>query len=291
MSNEDNQRVRRVTALIASAALVFYLFFQINKNGPLGEINPFGADPYDAVGSFAFQGAVLVGILTYARALRLHEDPSQAAKTRLIMRGNLLVLLAILVTLLADALAEILQPFALSFWGYVLLGELAGMFLLAIICFAAWAVTFGRVKTVSPPRNLTPADGIDDLWTLIRVPATKTSNLLPHSLVAWVERFNSDRLFLRISALNPRIHPWRFASCLGLLVGIGLALAQLQEGLPPSLLIGLVIAVIFICGEFVAILAGFALLRVSGIKTRDQCQPDSINGEGKSHRIFLVILA
>ena len=259
MSKEDIQRVHRVTALIAIAALVFYLFFQINKNGHLGEINPFGADPYDAIGSFAFQGAFLVGMLTYARALRLREDPSQMAKTRLILRGNLLVLLAILVTLLADALAEIIQPFAPSFWGYILLGELVGMFLLAIFCSIAWAVVFGRVKTVSPPRNLTPADGIDDLWTLVRVPVTKTSEHLPHNLVAWVERFNSDRLFSRIPVLDPRLHPWRFACCLGLLVGISLVLAQLREGLPPSLLIGLVVAGIFITGEFLATLAGFAL--------------------------------
>jgi hypothetical protein len=47
------QRIHRVTALIAFAAVVFYLFFQINKGGPFRDVNPFGQDPYDAVGSFA----------------------------------------------------------------------------------------------------------------------------------------------------------------------------------------------------------------------------------------------
>ena len=73
MNKETIQRVHRVTALITLAALIFYLFFQINKGKPFRDINPFGEDPYDAVGSLAVQGALLIGILTYARALRLRE--------------------------------------------------------------------------------------------------------------------------------------------------------------------------------------------------------------------------
>jgi hypothetical protein len=41
---------------------------------------------------------------------------------------------------------------------------------------------------------------------------------------------------------------------------MGLTLAQLQEGLPPSLKIGLLVAGIFISAEFVATLVGFAIL-------------------------------
>lgn len=40
-------------------------------------INPSGVDPYDAVESFAFQGALLVGVLSYARALRPRDDPAR----------------------------------------------------------------------------------------------------------------------------------------------------------------------------------------------------------------------
>jgi len=36
--------------------------------------------------------------------------------------------------------------------------------------------------------------------------------------------------------------------------------AQLQEGFPPSLMIGLVVAGIFISAEFAATLVGFAIL-------------------------------
>ena len=96
MNKKTSPDVHRVTALITLTGVVFYLFFQINKGGPFRDVNPFANDPYDAVGSFAFQGALLIGILTYARVLRLREAPEQATKTRLILRGNVLVLSAIL---------------------------------------------------------------------------------------------------------------------------------------------------------------------------------------------------
>jgi hypothetical protein len=254
------QRIHRATALITFAAVVFYLFFQINKRGPFRDVNPFGQDPYDAVGSFAIQGALLIGILTYARALRLCEAPSQAAKIRLILRGNGLVLLAILVTLVADVVAEIIRPFPASFWGNVLLVELGLMFLLALTCAGALIVVFARIRTAASPRDLTPADGIDDLWTLVRVPVTKADAFLPATFVEWVNHFNSDWLFARVQWLNARTHPWRFACALGLLVGVVLILAQLQEGLPPSFKIGLLVAGIFISAEFCATLLGFAIL-------------------------------
>jgi len=254
------QRIHRVTALITFAAIVFYLFFQINKGGPFRDINPFGQDPYDVVGSFAIQGALLIGTLTYARALRLRDAPSQATKTRLILRGNGLVLLAILVTLIADSIAEIVRPFPPSYWGSILLVELGLMFLLALICGIALIAVFARIQTATPPRDLTPADGIDDLRTLVSVPVTKASTFLPPTFVEWVNRFNSDWLFTRVQWLNARTHPWRFACTLGLLVGMGLTLAQLQEGLAPSLKIGLLVAGIFISAELGATLLGFAIL-------------------------------
>jgi hypothetical protein len=134
------------------------------------------------------------------------------------------------------------------------------MFLLALTCVVVLIVVFARIQTATSPRDLTPADGIDDLWTLVRVPVTKASALLPDALVEWVNRFNSDWLFTRVQWLDARTHPWRFACALGLLVGVGLTCAQVQEGLPPSLKIGLLVAGIFISGEFVATLVGFAAL-------------------------------
>ena len=114
MEHHTRRRVHRTTALITFVAVVYWLFFQLNKGGPFRDINPFAEDPYDAVGSFASQGALLVGLLTYARALRLCEDPTQASKLRLILRGNSLVLLTALVALLTDAVAVLLHPLSMA---------------------------------------------------------------------------------------------------------------------------------------------------------------------------------
>lgn len=168
--------------------------------------------------------------------------------------------MSILVTLVADAIAEIVNPLPPSYWGNILLAELALMFLLAFVCVTALTVVFRRIPTVAPLRDLTLADGIDHLWTLVCIPLTRVSAVLPRPFAEWVRRLNSDGLFGKVQWLNPRAHPWRFACALGLLVGMGLGLAQLQEGLPPSLRIGLLAGGIFISAEFGAALLGFAVL-------------------------------
>ena len=259
MNNEAIRRIHRVTALVAFAAIVFYLFFQINKGGPFRDINPFGQDPYDAVGSFSIQGALLIDFLTYACALRLRDDPAQATKARLILRGNTLVLAAIFITLCSDTVAEIVQLMPPSYWGEVLRIELGLMFLLAIVSGLALWVVFRRTPTDPAPGNLTPADAIDDLWSLARIPLVRAGVIFPPAWSEWVIHFNSDRLFARLPWIDPRQNPWRFAGTAGLLVGVLLALAGLQEGLPPSLGIGLLLAGIFISVEFAAALVGFAI--------------------------------
>jgi hypothetical protein len=268
MSDKQVKSVHRVTALVAPIAILFCIFFQVNKGGPLGDINPFAVDPYDAVGSFGIQVALLVGILTYARALRWLVDPAQAGKARFILRGNALVLATVWVTLLTDAAAMVLHPPAPSYWGRVLGLELALMFALTAVCTSALAVVWRVIPTAATPGGLTPADAIDDLWALVRGCVNLASAISPAGLVKWVNRWSSDQLFAGLPWLNPRTHPWRFAIALGLLVGVGLVLAQLQEGLPPNLATGLLVAGIFLVGELTATVVGFAVLgRYLGLRS------------------------
>jgi hypothetical protein len=260
MNESAVRHLYRLTALCTAAAVIFSFFFQINKGGPFRTINPFGEDPYDAVGSFAFQAALLVGVLSFARALRLRLDPpAQAAKGGLILRGNGLVLGAMAVTLAADGIAVIRNPVAPVGWGAVLLAELAAMILLAAVCSILVGNFWSRWKTDPPPQDLTPADAIDDLLTLVRVPAEKAGNFLPRGFSDWIGRMNSDRIFSKGSGIDPRKHPWRFACLTGLLAGILLMIAQWREGLPPSLAIGLLVTGIFVGGEFSGVLIGFAV--------------------------------
>ena len=259
MVGQSIKRIHRITALIFLSAIIFYLFFQVNKRSPFVEANPFAVDPYDAVGSIAIQVALLVSLLTYSRVIRWRDDPAQE-KGRLILRGNILALATIAVTLCTDLVAEIVQPMLPSVWVNILRLELSAMFLLTLIGGLALWIAFRGIPTASPPPTLTPADAIDDLWSLVRVPVMKAGAFFPPVMIEWMSRFNSDRLFARVGWLDPRKHPWRFTGAAGLLVGVLLVLAQLQEGLPPSLGIGLLVVGIFISVEFVASLVGFALV-------------------------------
>jgi hypothetical protein len=258
MSDRDAKRIHQVTALIFTAALLFYLFFEVNKRSPFVEVNPFANDPYDAVGSIAFQMALLISLLSYARVIRLRDNPSQVNQ-RLILHGNILVLVSILITLCSDALAEIVHPVTSSIYSTILRFELGLMFILTFVCFLALWIVFRGISTPSSPSNLTPADAIDDLWSLVRVPVTRVNSIFPPALFEWVKRFNSDVLFTRFSWVDPRRHPWRFTAGAGLLVGVLLVIAQLREGPPPNLAFGLLVAGIFISFEFVVTLLGFII--------------------------------
>jgi hypothetical protein len=241
MSEQSVKRFHQVTALIFFTAILFYLFFQVNKRTPFVEANPSAVDPYDAVGSIAIQAALLVSLLSYARVLRMRDDSSQS-KERLVLRGNILVLAAIFITLCSDAIAGFVQPASLSVLSTVLRLELALMFLLTLVCALVLWLVFKGVPTSIVPPNLTPADAIDDLWSLVRVPLVKASSVFPSAMVEWVKRFNSDLLFAHLPRVNPRHHPWRFTAVIGLLVGLLLVIAQQLEGPPPSLGIGLLVA-------------------------------------------------
>jgi hypothetical protein len=48
-SEKGFERLHRASALVLISAILFCLFFQINKSGPLLDANPSVEDPYDAI--------------------------------------------------------------------------------------------------------------------------------------------------------------------------------------------------------------------------------------------------
>ena len=120
-------------------------------------------------------------------------------------------------------------------------------------CAAALARVFRNTASPPAPSNLTVADGLEDLWTLVRIPAT----------------WNLEQILEVLSWVHPRRRPWRFACALGAAAGLALFLARLQEGAPPTLRIGLLIAAILIGVEFAGTLLGFALFgQLLGLRPR-----------------------
>ena len=77
------------------------------KHDPhLRSIIPFGDDPYDAVGSFGIIVGILVALLSLVRAFRPYrKQPPTTAQCVYLVRSQEAVVLAVFLTLLADAVA------------------------------------------------------------------------------------------------------------------------------------------------------------------------------------------
>ncbi|HET6485001.1 MAG TPA: hypothetical protein VFH83_01195 [Spirochaetia bacterium] len=258
------------------AALAFAVFFQMSKQPPFREINPFGVDPYDAVGSIAFQVTLVLALLSFARSVRLRMDgprPGVDGFPRAILRGVRLAVLAILVTLITDCIAVLVNPVPRSRWGDLLLGQLAVLVL--VVCGLLVWLAFAMARApAAVPSSLTPADAIDDLWSLVRA---LSALAVGSSRRRSVDPLVSDRLFSRLPWIDPRRHPWRFTTLVGLLAGLLGWLGHLREGPPPSLSAGLLVAVISLGVETalavvaLAIVGGYLGLRPSfarGVRRR-----------------------
>src|SRR5437868_1024508 len=98
--------IRRATWVVLVTALAFWAFFQLGKTPVISEVNPFGDDPVDAIGSIAFQVAIVCGILGLARFARYMRNPAvRINRAHLILHGSVVALGAIGITLIADAIA------------------------------------------------------------------------------------------------------------------------------------------------------------------------------------------
>jgi len=124
------------SVIVFVLAVVFAIFFDITKhNLYLSPVNPFADDPYDAIGSFAFQAAILFGLLSLFRAFRPYRKEQPSDKQNLILvRTQIAIVLSVLVSLAGDTVAMIRH---LSLWsgalaGYVLLTLVIGFSILSI---------------------------------------------------------------------------------------------------------------------------------------------------------------
>ncbi len=123
--------LKRNAVIVFGLAALFYWSFMLAKHDPaLRNIIPFGEDPYDAVGSFAVIVGMLIALLSLVRAFRTYRDhPPSAAQRVYLVRSQVAVVLAVLITLAADIVAMVRHP---SMWigaasRYWLIALLTGM--------------------------------------------------------------------------------------------------------------------------------------------------------------------
>lgn len=106
------RRLRLIACLAFLLALLFVVFFQVSKHQPaFAVLNSFADDPYDAIGSFATQFAIVAALVALLRAFRPYSPPlsdsasASPAQQRLVSRAAALASLAVLVTMVSDAVA------------------------------------------------------------------------------------------------------------------------------------------------------------------------------------------
>ena len=269
--NAESNRLKRViaaaTLFTLAATLLFGVAFQISKQDPIGPINPFAEDPYDAVGSIAVQVALAGAIISGVRWARDRGEPALSVRRSWLTINAVIVSLAsITITLATDALAVALHPLTgRSVWETALIFGLVFVGAVTVMAAIAAASAARRLAAlqISDEQALinTLADLFDDalvvagrtgLWVARQIP------LLAHP-VAWLTEMGRRLLdWLNRSWISPRFHAWRFCLACGLVLGTWLLTAQLVlEGPPPSIAVALLITAIFLGVEISAVALGY----------------------------------
>lgn len=271
--DEVATHLQRAALLTFTASLIFWAFFQISKSPNFAAVNPFAEDPVDAIGSIAVQVALAVSLLTLARAAQVSRAPTALTyKSRLIVRGNFVALLAIGVTLVADTFMELQYPaWDTSIWGRLLVVGLGTVALIA--CAAVLATVAAARRLTATPTSERPPNGeagslgeaLGDLWALVRKILAWFGHSLPWSSrpLHWVDNLG-NRLFewmMNWPWIGPRSYPWRFCAAVALAWGVALAAVHgLEEGAPGNLELAALVWLIFIVVESAAVLGGFLLV-------------------------------
>lgn len=140
------------SVIVFMLAVLFAVFFDVTKhNLYLSPINPFADDPYDAIGTFALQAAILLGFLSLFRAFRPYrkEQPSDE-QNLLLVRTQTAIVLSMLVALAGDVVAMIRH---LSLWSGILAGD---VLLILVIGFSILSIAIGIITRNSAKEVLAP---------------------------------------------------------------------------------------------------------------------------------------
>lgn len=219
--------LKHATYVAFITSITFWLLFQLSKISAISNISPFAEDPYDAVPSLAFQIAVAIGLLSLARLVSIKDENGLRQRAPFILRGILLVELAVLIALVTDFIA-IAQawPLTISTPMMFLLGGLSlltALFIITSILLAkAW--TEFRNLPIEPSQNAL-GETIRDCWTLVTVIAMWFVAHLPFLKPIWnridaLAHKIANTWNQRLPFANPDIHPWQFAMTFSVIVGI-----------------------------------------------------------------------
>jgi hypothetical protein len=115
MKTRPLKSIKSTSLFVFLLSILFFVFFDKSKHIPaLAKVNPFAVDPYDAVGSFGIQVALFVAFISLIRVFRPYRTNKKTANQEvLIIRGEMVVVLSVIVTLAADIISMLCH---LSIW-------------------------------------------------------------------------------------------------------------------------------------------------------------------------------
>jgi MFS family permease len=136
MTSLSTSQIRPLTIAVFLLALLFLVFFQITKQIPaLAQVNPFGEDPYDAVGSFGIQVTLVAALLSFLRVLRPYRTREIiTSQYLLILRGNGLSVISVAVTLVVDLIAMVRYS---DSWIHYAAGKILAILVVGIMILTA----------------------------------------------------------------------------------------------------------------------------------------------------------
>lgn len=140
-----NYKLNTIIVFLFSVAFTCFFFF--SKHYYLfSKVNVFSADPYDGVGSIGIQVSFFAALLSIARILMIYFTGT-ISNTNLVMviRGNLVSLLSIAVTLISDNIAmfRFLKEWTDNPAGYVLL-FIIGFILILMVFLGYWTLVSAK---------------------------------------------------------------------------------------------------------------------------------------------------
>jgi Ca2+/Na+ antiporter len=269
-------------------ALAFFAFFDVTKHDPsLSAVNPFGEDPYDAIGSFGVQAAIFLGLLALLRAFRPFQAGAPSEEQRLfLLRAQLAAVLAVVITLVGDGVALARHP---SLWlgsaaGGRLSALLGGLFLCAV---ATGVLVYRSARNARGPARSRP-------WrraALVSLAAVVALALYPESIrqstagALFTVVVGALLLFAPLWAVLAALLPdgtavsrreqrmasgwlarhtlqWVLVVCVGLFLGALLFVAEAtQEGVAQDVAKRVFVMLVFVGLETIGVMIGFGFLR------------------------------
>lgn len=276
------RNLKRNALIVFGLAILFWWSFMFAKHDPhLRSRIPFGDDPYDAVGSFSMIAGILIAVLSLVRAFRPYrKNPPTLAQRLYLVRSQEAVVLAVFLTLLADAVAMVRHP---SRWiAAASSGELMMLLggLLVIAMAVQWLITKSQERECARwgtvlftlllatcvlgvyPENLIQRTGTH-LATIVvgDLVLFASMRVLLTALFPYTE---DKQLSVAVPGGKPVFSGWRawiMVAVLGLLIGAFAFAGEMREGVGSiSLPHGLLVASVFVGLGLAGIVIAYAFL-------------------------------